>query len=425
MFIDISIFNFNYYCIILVEIGGKMMAKKFIIGILFIFVMSMVNPLDFVGASDFEPCLDDVYNERLPRPSGAITPDGKFIEYDYTGLPDPEDIIFACVNGELLKTDVPVQTEKDYSLVPMRSLLTKLNASIEWDHKSQTVTAKLADKTIKIQVNNTVATVNGKGVKLDIPARLKQGRVFIPLRFVSEQLGSQVIWQPDQRIIKIFTYPEITVQGLEAYGVQSYTDDYNYGNYHQTSERYLLKNDSNIYLLEDRHEEKLYIQQFDSNFKKVSAFTLKKGLDQFGGAHIGDDGHIYIIYGQRNQEESDEKTVYQVVKYDKAWNKVKHLDIKNVHVTIPFHASNLTMDSQNNQLIIHSARERYTASDGLNHQSNISFLINTNDMTLINEVPPFPNNHVSHSFATYVRFDNERSKERLRILLVCYISLEK
>lgn len=59
----------------------------------------------------------------------------------------------------------------------------------------------------------------------------------------------------------------------------------------------------------------------------------------------------------------------------------------------------------NDTLIVHTDRERYMYSDGLNHQSNITFIINTNTMSQIYVGELFPYNHVSHSFNQYVKLD--------------------
>lgn len=46
--------------------------------------------------------------------------------------------------------------------------------------------------------------------------------------------------------------------------------------------------------------------------------------------------------------------------------------------------------------------------DGNRHQSNITFQIRTSDMEVLDKGGQWPKNHVSHSFATYVRFDGSR-----------------
>ncbi|MFE8701774.1 hypothetical protein ACFYKX_14335 [Cytobacillus sp. FJAT-54145] len=186
-------------------------------------------------------------------------------------------------------------------------------------------------------------------------------------------------------------------------------DDYYYGDYFSTSGRYLFKdfNNGNINLLytTDKH---LHVDKYNQVFSRIGSNKIEMELPIFGGFHSGEDGNYYVIYGQENLEESNTKSVYRIVKYNSSWKKLASVDIKDVYVTRPFYASNLTMDSYNGKLVIHSARLRYRSNDGLNHQSNISFLVDTKDMIVLDKGGQWPKNHVSHSFATYVRFDGDK-----------------
>lgn len=51
---------------------------------------------------------------------------------------------------------------------------------------------------IKNNINNhiddTNATVNGEAATMDVPARLINDQTFVPLRFLSENLGYDVQW---------------------------------------------------------------------------------------------------------------------------------------------------------------------------------------------------------------------------------------
>ena len=53
--------------------------------------------------------------------------------------------------------------------------------------------------TITLTVGNTSALVNGGAIQLDVAPFIKDGRTFVPLRFVSEQLGAEVTYdtKPD------------------------------------------------------------------------------------------------------------------------------------------------------------------------------------------------------------------------------------
>lgn len=56
-------------------------------------------------------------------------------------------------------------------------------------------------------------------------------------------------------------------------------------------------------------------------------------------------------------------------------------------------------------LVFHTSRTRYTTEDKLNHQSQLTIIVNTKSMTVTNDLGRFQKNHVSHSFDQYVLFD--------------------
>ncbi|WP_165921133.1 copper amine oxidase N-terminal domain-containing protein [Paenibacillus albiflavus] len=380
------------------QLVGILLSLSFLIGML---------PFPSAEASTKDECYEQVREARMPRPSSAIDSSGKEVKLDNSARPHPENEVYACVNGALLVTDVPIAEEQGSTLIPMRALLEALKADIQWDTKTNTVTAKLEDQTIRLQVDNPVATINGQELAMQVPARMIQNRVLVPLRFVSEQLNSSVVWQPGKRIIHIYSYPELRVKALS--GISSNeTDDYSYNNYFSTSSRYLFNSNGIMTMAEEKLND-LHIQQFNSDFLKIKDFSVPFELSNLGGVHAGEDGNYYAIFGDGNLEESSAKSVYRIVKYDKNWTKLDQLDIKDVYVTIPFRSSNLSMDSYQGKLVVYSARQRYlTPDDGLHHQSNIVFQVDMKTMKLLYAEGMWPRNHVSHSFANYVRFDGNK-----------------
>ena len=67
----------------------------------------------------------------------------------------------------------------------------------------------------------------------------------------------------------------------------------------------------------------------------------------------------------------------------------------------------LVIDSSDGVLVLHTSRQRYlTRDDNLRHQSNFTAKISTPEMRVLWQSGEFPGNHVSHSFAQYVVFDN-------------------
>ncbi|CCF14904.1 uncharacterised BCR, COG1649 family protein [Brevibacillus laterosporus GI-9] len=107
------------------------------------------------------------------------------------------------LDGQRINSDVPpyIIPKVNVTMVPLRVISEGLGAQANWDQSKQTVTIRKPDTNISMTVKQNYATVNGSKVNLDSSVVNKQGRVIVPLRFVSQQLGLQVAWdQPTQTI---------------------------------------------------------------------------------------------------------------------------------------------------------------------------------------------------------------------------------
>ena len=62
---------------------------------------------------------------------------------------------------------------------------------------------KLATADIVLTIDSDVALVNGKEVKLDVPAKIENNRTLVPIRFVAEALNCEVIWDEETRKVGI------------------------------------------------------------------------------------------------------------------------------------------------------------------------------------------------------------------------------
>ena len=116
-----------------------------------------------------------------------------------------EDDIKVLVNGKSLTMDQPPVLVNDRTLVPVRAIFEALGARVDWNNDTNTATGKLNGTTVEIQIENTVAKVNGKDVTLDVPAKLISDRTLVPVRFISESLGAKVDWNNDTQTVIITT----------------------------------------------------------------------------------------------------------------------------------------------------------------------------------------------------------------------------
>ncbi|MNO60060.1 hypothetical protein D3C76_506620 [compost metagenome] len=107
------------------------------------------------------------------------------------------------IDGSPLKTDQAPIMVQGRVMLPLRAIFEALNATVKWDQKAQIVTAIKGDTTIVLKIKSKVATINNEAVTLDVPAQSIKGRTMVPVRFVSEALGQEVGWNSKTKRVTI------------------------------------------------------------------------------------------------------------------------------------------------------------------------------------------------------------------------------
>lgn len=96
----------------------------------------------------------------------------------------------------------------------MRGILESLGYSVAWQEESKTVLAEKDEIQISLHPDEKTAIVNGKAVSIDAPAKIRNGRTFVPLRFLAEYSGAEVTWNQSTSSVSIhsaeYTAPEKT-----------------------------------------------------------------------------------------------------------------------------------------------------------------------------------------------------------------------
>ncbi len=170
-------------------------------------------------------------------------------------------------------------------------------------------------------------------------------------------------------------------------------------------EIYYYEAGGRLHIVQKTKNLKIYTMTAGMNVKSVKTVKLGK-YDKWGGFYHGPDGKFYVAVGFFNRKESKSKTVIQVMQYSSGWKKLKTATIKGSAknafegICEPFRAGTCRMDMNGNTLYVHTARTMFKHADGLNHQSNISFVIDTGTM----KAQEANDSYVSHSFDQYVKF---------------------
>lgn len=111
--------------------------------------------------------------------------------------PTAPSLLSVSVDGKVVAFDSPPFIDvSGRTQVPVRFIAEQLGCEVLWEVNNlhNTVTIKKDQTTINLKIGEKVAYLNGKAQAIDTAAFIKDGRTFVPVRFVSEILGAQVDW---------------------------------------------------------------------------------------------------------------------------------------------------------------------------------------------------------------------------------------
>ncbi|PHV72288.1 hypothetical protein CS063_02090 [Sporanaerobium hydrogeniformans] len=138
--------------------------------------------------------------------SSALTTYAKPLQLVYDGKTHTYqlDPIKLYVNKNEVKTTLmpPVQIEERV-LVPVREVFEPMGAQVEWDGKAQKVWIMYEEDVLALEVNQKVATVNDQPLEMDVPAKIINDKLMVPVRFISEAMGFEVSWVQASRSVYI------------------------------------------------------------------------------------------------------------------------------------------------------------------------------------------------------------------------------
>ena len=184
--------------------------------------------------------------------------------------------------------------------------------------------------------------------------------------------------------------------------------DNHYITWSSVTNSYLVQNSDGTLTRLENTSSGIVVENYSADGKKlISQRTISKELNLFGGFYSGKD-YNYLVFGQNNTSESDNKEVVRVVKYTKSWSKVNSCSISGVNTTKPFSAGSLRMEEAGGKLYVYTCHEMYADSDGINHQANMLFTIDESSMSLTDsmyDVSNLTDGYVSHSFNQFIKAD--------------------
>ncbi|MFC4803678.1 stalk domain-containing protein [Filifactor villosus] len=103
------------------------------------------------------------------------------------------------VNGVSTSMDVGPTEIAERAFLPVAYVTGPLGIETKWDNNAQKVTVLAEGKTMELWIGKNRATINGSTVYIDpsdpgVKPLTINGRTMLPLRFVAENLGCDVVW---------------------------------------------------------------------------------------------------------------------------------------------------------------------------------------------------------------------------------------
>ena len=102
------------------------------------------------------------------------------------------------VDNEAVIYDAAPVIRNDRTLGPIRIITEALGGKVDWNGATKEVTLSINDKEIKMTIGKTLEKYGVAPVIID-------GRTFVPVRFVADELGANVVWDDATKIVTIKT----------------------------------------------------------------------------------------------------------------------------------------------------------------------------------------------------------------------------
>lgn len=127
---------------------------------------------------------------------------------------------------EIQTTAMPPIELNGYTLIPAKEVFVNTGAEVQWSQSEKSVYIFKGDLLIVLKVNDDIAWINGENKKMDMPAKIINNKVMIPLRFIGEALGYEVLWQKEESAVRIKTKgnEQIDISGVFNWDTDETTD---------------------------------------------------------------------------------------------------------------------------------------------------------------------------------------------------------
>ncbi|NIK79610.1 hypothetical protein FHS15_004771 [Paenibacillus castaneae] len=214
---------------------------------------------------------------------GALVP--------FTAAAAAKSNIKVNLGGSIIPFEVSPQLENGRVLVPVRFVSDALYQKTEWNNQTKVVKISGPKNKIELTVGSKTAYLNGVKHTLDVPAKMINGRVFVPLRFVSQIAEGDVSWDEKTQTVYIDSlYQNVKLSSGELISLQWQTGD-------------------------------LYYADSSKSYRKLTNLELKRPGGGNLSADLTPEGNILVSVSNDYGEPMVNRTEYSLYLYNKQIKK--------------------------------------------------------------------------------------------------------
>lgn len=157
-----------------------------------IFIDEDTNELEYLGGS--YDANKKAFITETKNVNGEFAVVYADISYYNQAVLKPNDNNFLS-NGNVKTLDSAPVVQNGTTYVPVRAIFETLGANVSFENTTKTAIISLDGKTVKFR---TGESIDGAPAPIIINSRM-----LVPIRYVSETIGANVIWYPEDKVIQI------------------------------------------------------------------------------------------------------------------------------------------------------------------------------------------------------------------------------
>ena len=97
----------------------------------------------------------------------------------------------------------PFVDNANRTMLPARYITDILQLNTAWDPAIKVATFSSEGVEVKVAIGSNIITVNGEPVEMDTVAIIRDGRTFIPLKYLANALKINLAWNDETKVIEI------------------------------------------------------------------------------------------------------------------------------------------------------------------------------------------------------------------------------